>query len=54
VGHVEDADLAERDSARADEVDHPLRDRRVELLAGRVLELLQRPLDRHAAAVEAR
>ena len=34
VGDVEDADLAERDRAGADELDHPLRDVRVELLAG--------------------
>ena len=34
VRDVEDADLAERDRACADEVDHPLRDRRVELRAG--------------------
>jgi hypothetical protein len=34
VGHLEDADLAERDRARPHEVDHPLRDRRVELLSG--------------------
>jgi hypothetical protein len=54
VGHVQDADLAERDRAGADEVDQPLRNGRVELLAGRLLELLQRLLDRHAAAVEAR
>jgi hypothetical protein len=53
VGHVQDADLAERDRAGPDEVDHPLRDARVELLAGRLLELEQRLLDRHAAPVEA-
>jgi len=34
VGDVQDADLAERDRARPDQVDHPLRHRRVELLAG--------------------
>jgi hypothetical protein len=34
MGHVEHADLAERDRARAHEVDHPLRDGGVELLAG--------------------
>jgi hypothetical protein len=34
VRHLEHADLAERDRTRAHEVDHPLRDRRVELLAG--------------------
>jgi hypothetical protein len=34
VGHVEHADLAERDRARADQIDHPLRDGRVELRAG--------------------
>ena len=31
---LEDADLAERDRSGPDEVDQPLRDRRVELLAG--------------------
>jgi hypothetical protein len=34
VRDVEDADLAKRDRACAHQVDHPLRDRRVELLAG--------------------
>jgi len=54
VGHVQHADLAQRDRARADEVDHPLRDLRVELRARRLLELGERLLDLHAAAVEAR
>ena len=43
VGDVEDADLAERDRAGADELDHPQRDVRVELLAGRLLELARAP-----------
>jgi hypothetical protein len=34
VRDVQDADLAERDRARAHEVDHQLRDAGVELLAG--------------------
>jgi len=34
VRDVQDADLAERDRSRAHQVDHPLRDRRVELGAG--------------------
>jgi hypothetical protein len=34
VRDVQDADLAERDRARADEVDHPLRHGGVELRAG--------------------
>jgi len=54
VGHVEHADLAERDRAGSHEVDHPLRDHGVELVAGRLLELLERLLDRHPAAVQAR
>jgi hypothetical protein len=34
VGDVQDADLAERDPAGPDELDHPQRDRRVELIPG--------------------
>jgi len=34
VGHVQHADLAERDRTGADELDHPLGDLRVELRPG--------------------
>jgi hypothetical protein len=51
VGHVQHADLARGDRARADQVDQPLNDRRVELPAGRLLQLEQRLLDRHSAPV---
>jgi len=34
VGDVQHPDFAERDRAGADEVHHPLGDRRIELLAG--------------------
>ena len=54
MGDVQDADLAERDRARADELHHALRHVRVELLAGGLLELVERLLDRHAAPVQAR